>query len=451
MRDIFVLLTVLSTVPMIYLRPHVGILAWCWISYMNPHRLSWGFAYGLPVAMIVGLATLTAWVVSKEPKRLHINALSGLLLAFVIWMTFANLFALVPDEAFDKWNQSFKILLMTFVTMILINNRERLNALIWVIVTSLAFFGVKGGIFTILGGGESRVWGPPRSFIADNNALAMALLMVLPLIRYLQLHTENKLLRLGMYGAMVTFAFSIIGSQSRGAFLAASAMVVFLIWKSRRRVVFGLALMCLLGVSALFVPQHWIDRMKTIETYQEDNSAMTRIEVWNFAIKVAMDHPIVGGGFRVPYDRQIYLHYIPDAITGQGRNFHSIYFEMLGELGFVGLFIYLGVLFSAWRTGSWIIRQTKNKPELLWANDLARMTQVSLVGFSVAGAFQNLAYFDLYFHLICILYASKLIVSRELNVTVQSPLSLAGGLGRLGARASATSWLGRKQARSGGD
>jgi putative inorganic carbon (HCO3(-)) transporter len=415
MRDILILLVLFSTIPVTFLRPHVGILAWCWISMMNPHRLSWGFAYEFPVAMVIGVATLLAWMLSKEPKKLQINAVSGLLLAFVFWMSFANLFAMVPDHAFEKWNQSFKILLMTFVTMVLMGDRERLHAMIWIIVISLSFFGIKGGVFTILGGGESLVWGPPGSFIADNNAMAMALVMVLPLVRYLQLHTESMLIRSGLYGAMALTAFSIIGSQSRGAFLGVIVMLVFVLLKSRQRVFLGMIVVAFLGVSAAFVPQTWIDRMKTIENYEQDGSALSRLEAWGFAIKVARDHPIVGGGFRVSYDDRIYLKYVPDARKGHGRNYHSVYFEILGELGYVGLATYLALLAAVWRSGNRTIALTRNHPNLYWANDLARMTQVSLVGFAVAGAFQNLAFFDLYFYLIAILFLAQQIVIKDLE------------------------------------
>ena len=49
----------------------------------------------------------------------------------------------------------------------------------WVMALSIGFFGVKGGIFTVVGGGENMVWGPPGSFIEGNNELALALIMVL--------------------------------------------------------------------------------------------------------------------------------------------------------------------------------------------------------------------------------------------------------------------------------
>jgi probable O-glycosylation ligase (exosortase A-associated) len=404
MRDVLILLLVFSAVPLIFLRPHVGILAWCWISYMNPHRLSWGFAYEFPVAMVIGLATLGAWVLSKESKKLQINAVSGLLLAFVFWMSFANLFAMVPDLAFQKWNQSFKILLMTFVTMVLMHNRERIQAMIWIIVISLGFFGAKGGLFTVVGGGTDRVWGPPGSFITDNNALAMALVMALPLVRYLQLQTESKLIRMGLYGLMILIGFSIIGSQSRGAFLGGVSMAAFLVWKSRQRLLLSLLVVAFLAVGSFFVPQTWIERMQTIETYKQDSSALSRLEVWGFGLKIANERPIVGGGFRVSYDDAIYLKYVPDARKGRGRNYHSVYFEILGELGYVGLAIYLSLLFAVWRMAGRTIALTRRRPDLHWAGDLARMCQVSFVGFAIAGAFQNLAFFDLYFHLIALVF-----------------------------------------------
>src|SRR5262245_16346292 len=160
MRDVLILLVVFSTIPMIFLRPHAGILTWYWISCMNPHRLTWSFAYEFPVAMVIGIATLLAWAFSKEPKKVQLNAVSVGLIALVFWMSFANLFAMVPDLAFEKWSQSFKILLMIFATMALMQSRERIHALIWVVVVSLAFFGIKVGCLRLVVGGFHGSVGP---------------------------------------------------------------------------------------------------------------------------------------------------------------------------------------------------------------------------------------------------------------------------------------------------
>ena len=64
-------------------------------------------------------------------------------------------------------------------------DKIRLNCLVWVITVSVGYFGIKGGIFTILTGGNYKVWGPPQSNLEDNNALALAILMVIPLMIYL--------------------------------------------------------------------------------------------------------------------------------------------------------------------------------------------------------------------------------------------------------------------------
>jgi probable O-glycosylation ligase (exosortase A-associated) len=427
LRDIFVVLSVLVTLPLTLRWPYVGILAWCWLSYMNPHRLTWGFAYNLPLAMIVAVTTVVSWLLSKEPKRIPLYPATGFLLALAFWMSFDNLFAMYPAQAYLKWLDFTKILFMTFVTMALCGTRERLHAVIWVIVASLGFFALKGGVFTLLGGGVERVWGPPGSFLEDNNALAVATIMVLPLIRYLQIQTDQKLLRWGLFGLFVLSIFSIIGSSSRGAFLALSVVGFFLIMKSRHRLILGVGMIVMLVVLTGFVSQRWISRMGTIQTYQEDGSAMGRLQVWGFAIKLALDHPILGGGFRVSYSNDIYKQYVPEAT--HSRNFHSIYFEALGELGFPGLFIFLGLLVSAWRCGSSIIQQTRDREDLIWANDLARMLQISLVGYAVGGAFQNLGNFDLYYHLVAILILTQHVVLKSIQSSIaEQPLTEAKGV-----------------------
>ena len=56
-------------------------------------------------------------------------------------MSFTTLFAAYPDDAHWKWDRTIKIILFNgFVTLGLITTRQRLDALIWVIVLSLGFF-----------------------------------------------------------------------------------------------------------------------------------------------------------------------------------------------------------------------------------------------------------------------------------------------------------------------
>jgi probable O-glycosylation ligase (exosortase A-associated) len=389
-------------------RPWIGILMWAWISYMNPHKLTWGFAYSMPFAMIIALATLTGLLLSKEPKKFPLTRETGLMLALAAWMVVTTTFAFY-DFAWIQFEKVEKILLMTFVTLILINTRERLHAFVWAIALSIGFFGVKGGIFTLLSGGAYRVYGPASSFIGGNNELALALIMVVPLMRYLQLNSAHLAVRAGLGVAMFLSVVAAIGSYSRGALIAISAAAFFFWLKSRGKIATGLFIMLAVAVIAPFMPQSWYDRMATIETYQEDSSALGRINAWWFALNLAKARPLIGGGFET-FQPELFAVYAPE--PWRYHDAHSIYFEMLGEHGFVGLGLFLLLALFTWLTASRVARRCRHHAELKAISDLVRMVQASLVAYATGGAFLGLGYFDLFYHLVAIVVIAS-IVARD--------------------------------------
>ena len=399
MRDLIVTGMVFGLLPFVFKRPWIGILLWSWLGYMNPHRLTYGFAYTFPFAMVVGLVTIVAFLFSKEKKEMVWSRETIVLLMFIGWMLFTTFFAFYPDRAWFQWNEVWKIQLMTFLTVLMITDRQKLHWLIWVIALSLGFYGVKGGIFTLLHGGAFHVQGPSGTFIGGNNELALALVMTIPLIRYLHLQESRKWVKSGLAIVMVLTAISAIGSQSRGALLAMAAMGVFLWIKSRHKLITGIYIVFAVAIMAAVMPQSWYDRMNTIKTYQEDQSAQGRINSWHTAFNVAKDH-VVGGGFEM-FQRPTFLQYAPhpDIVFDA----HSIYFQVMGEHGFIGLGLFLLLGWLAWIRGQQIIKRCKHDPDKKWAADLAAMTQVSLIGYAVGGAFLGLAYFDLPYHIVVIM------------------------------------------------
>lgn len=412
MSSVLVALVILFLLPVALRFSYVGLYGWFWVSFMNPHRISYGPATDLPYAAIIGGATLLGWLIGKEGKKIPMTMVSILLIALAAHITVTTLLSHLPGLAWPLWERAIKIIIMALVTIAIIDTRERAHALIWIAVISFGYYGVKGGVFTLLGGGQARVWGPAQSFIGDNNALALALTMTFPFLRYLHQHSDVKWMRYGLGALMALFVFSIIGSQSRGAFLAIIAMTGFLILKSRHRVGLGIAAIAMGLVLLNFVPEKWVERMETIKTYDADASAISRLNAWSFSAVVANRDPLTGGGFGVYYDETLYFSIIP--MAKKAHNAHSIYFEMLGQHGYLGLLIYLLLLFATWRAWSGIMKRCRGIPELSWAYDLASMTQVSLVAFMVGGAFQNLAFFDLYILLVSLAVALGVIVEREL-------------------------------------
>jgi probable O-glycosylation ligase (exosortase A-associated) len=248
------------------------------------------------------------------------------------------------------------------------------------------------------------VWGPDGTFIYDNNALGVANVMSIPLWVYFYLIAERPWIKLAILGCITLTTVAVFGSHSRGALLAIAAMSAFLWLKSRRKVLVGVVLAVLAAAIIEFMPSQWEERMGTMATYEEDGSAMGRIDAWLMLYNLAVDRPVVGGGFE-PYTDEIYQRYNPNFDKPQVA--HSIYFQVLGEHGFVGLAIWLLFWLLTWRMCRQVIARTRDLPEHAWANWLARMVQVSLVGYFVGGAFLNLAYWDMPYYLMVLMAVTR--------------------------------------------
>ncbi|HET7061630.1 MAG TPA: putative O-glycosylation ligase, exosortase A system-associated [Nitrosospira sp.] len=418
MRDILVTLVVFGLLPFVFKKPYVGALMWVWISVMNPHTQGWGFAGTFPFAAIIAGAAIISLMLTKEPKSLPLTPVTVVFIVFVLWMNVTTVLGFYPEESFEQWNKVMKIMFMTLVVLMLVKTEEHIKRLIWVIVISLGYYGVKGGIFTIVSGGVDMVLGPQGTFIGGNNEIALALILTIPLMHYLQTITSSIWIRHALTVAMLLSALAALGSYSRGALLAIAMMGFFLWLKSRHKLRIGLLLLLAVPPAIGFMPEKWAARMDTINTYEEDGSVLGRFNAWWMAYNLAKDRPLTGGGFEIITPDLFYL-YAPNPEDLHAA--HSIYFQALGEHGFVGLGLYLLLGFLVWRTGSWIIRNTSGREEYRWASSLATMVQVSLVGFTVGGAFLSLLYFDVPYYLMCAMVATRILVAKRLK---EAPASI---------------------------
>ncbi len=371
-------------------QPWVGVMLWTWLSLMNPHALAYGFSRSFPVAATVAIATFIGLLITKERRNPIATPASSFLLLFMAWICITYSFSYNVSGSTEMLKKVLKIDLMILVSLALLSTRKHIDMFVWVVVISLGFYGVKGGIFTIKTGGNHTVWGP-GGFIEGNNEIALALIVVIPLMRYLQLQATSIWMRYGFTAAMILTAVAALGSNSRGALLAVLAMAFYLWLKSPKKIVSGVAIVVVGVALVAFMPEHWSNRMNTISTYEEDSSAMGRINAWKTAYNVATSR-ITGAGFDM-YTPDIFAIYSPNPSALHAA--HSIYFQVLGEHGFIGLFLFIGIWWSVWRTGNWLIKNGGKEPETVWCKHLGAMCQVSLVGYAVGGAFLSLAYFDL--------------------------------------------------------
>jgi len=207
----------------------------------------------------------------------------------------------------------------------------------------------------------------------------------------LQLTSESAWVKRGLIAAMALCAVAALGSYSRGALLAIAAMATVMWWRGPKKMRGAVLLICL-GVFVLsFMPEQWWARMDTISEGSQDASAAGRINAWWMAFNLAKDH-FFGGGFSI-YTRDVFALYAPNPLDIHAA--HSIYFMVLGEHGFVGLFLFLLLWLFVWRSAGRLRIEGKSLPQTQWLSHLGAMCQVSLAGYAVGGAFLSLSYYDL--------------------------------------------------------
>ncbi len=427
MRDIILCVIVFGSIPFILRRPYYGLLMWIWLSIMNPHRLAYGFAYSMPFAQVAAITFLVSMLLNvRKNYRFPMVGFTVSLLLFMVWMTVSPAVHSMADansNELDLWLRTFKVLLMVLAVFLVVSTRKEIQGLVWVLTLSIGFYGIKGGLFVIATTGGYRVWGPTGSFVEDNNAIALALVMVVPLFRYLQISSENKKVKYFCIASMVLCLAAAIGSYSRGALLAIAAMSVMLLIKSKNRVLLSVLAIIFIAAIPVMMPDAWFDRMNTINNYASDGSAMGRINAWTMAWNLAVDRVLIGGGFDA-WRPENFIRYAP--VADDLHVAHSIYFQVLGEHGFVGLLIFLCIFGFAWRAGTKSLRHTRSQGglESIWASDLASMCQVSLVAYAIGGAFLSLAFYDFPYYVAAILVLLRYRVGRPEAVSITNSFSL---------------------------
>jgi probable O-glycosylation ligase (exosortase A-associated) len=431
MRDIILLGIVVAALPFACRHTWVGVLLWTWISIMNPHKLAWGFAMNMPFAAMAAGATAISLFVTKDKVRLPKNAAVVTLIALTLRMLVTTIFAIHPDESWLDLKRTFKIQAMTLVALAALRERRHIELFIWVNALSLGFYGFKGGLFTILTGGGQRVWGPPGGFIEGNNEVGLALVMVIPMMNYLRVVASQRWLRIALTVLMLFTAVAVLGTQSRGAFLAIVAMGTVLWLRSKEKAKAAIAIGLTGLVLTQFMPASWEERMQTIGSYDQDGSAMGRINAWQMTMHLA-NNRFPGGGFFI-YTPELFARYAP--VPDDVHAAHSIYFQILGEHGYVGLILFLLVGFFTFMTARRIRRAAQNREDARWLYHLAGMMQVSMIGYAVGGAFLSLAYFDLPYNVLVILVVSeRWLNDKELAAESKGAFGAAGPIADLERR-----------------
>jgi len=423
MRDLLMLGFMLAVVPLAIRNTYIAYILWGWAGLIGIKSYLYGFMQSVSYAQWFAIVALVTIFMKrdKEQLALKVNATGILMFAFGLQCLLTAACAYSGLER--NWEIGIdiqKTLLFCILMPMLVVNRLRIHAFIIMMALGLGFHGMLDGLKFLASGGSHLAGGLQK--FGDNNNTAVALATVIPLLLYAARYSTQKWAKVGFMGVMVLTVLAIMASRSRGGFVTLLVMAAWMIWHTKRKVA-GLAILsvCLVLATAL-APASWTDRMDSIQEASEDNSFMTRVAAWKKSSAIALEHPFTGGGFYAVQAPVLYAKYV----NAQGLlgfidtpnpfNFaaHSIYFEVMGDTGFIGFFLYLALFINASRIHKKILKLAKKQgSSTQWAVDLSNSLGYSMVAFLVGGSLVSAAYFDIPFVLIALMQCTWQILSAQ--------------------------------------
>jgi len=404
MRDALLLAVIISGLLVALRYPFVGLILWAWFSLMTPHQMAYG-AYGVPLNLIIASVTIAAIIMRGDAARLRFDSMTFWLAAVAGWLFVSQAASLDPENSAPYFDRFTKTLLFAILCAGTANTKLRTHALIWTLTLSIGFFAAKGAIFTLMTLGQYRVQGVAMTILEDNNHMGIAIATILPMILYLRGEVEKPHLKRALGVLFLMSVFAVIGTQSRGAFISLIVFSGFFWVKSRRKTAILAAGALAILPAIAFMPASWSERMSTITQAGQDESFMGRVDSWVINAKFALENPLTGAGLRNPYQPAL-AEKVDPVRAPRAKAAHSIYFEMLGGAGFVGLFFYLGLLACAFRKSA-ALQKISAENSTPWQARFGYYAQISLAVFCVGGASTSLEMWDGYLLIIALIAAAS--------------------------------------------
>jgi len=398
----------------------LGLALWLWSALWPVNEYVYGFARNLPFNKIaVACAVIAMGWDSK--KRIALDALLIVLILLLAEISLSYALSDTPPGWGEMYYQNLvKIVVAALAIRFIATERLRLHVCILAMGAAVGAGAADEALKFLLSGGAHHVLGPTSW--GDENSTATMVLMVVPLLLYLYQYAMHHYFRLVSGGALVLCVIGVVGTYSRGGFIGLALLSLIVFLKTKRKFRSALALSFIILLGAALVPDSWTARITTTTHAEEDSSFMYRVVQWKILTLMAIDKPLLGNGIlanMVPNTWSNYAARLSSELTFIGtpppaypQASHSIFFQMLGENGFIGLGLFCLLHAIALRYGTQVQKAAKNRPDLRWAGDMATALRVSLIVYLVTGAVLPIPYLEFPYLLIGCMSALRATVKR---------------------------------------
>ena len=426
MKDLLFLLLFLPFMYLALKNPFIGLCAWIWTVMAVPKNMLWGFASDIRFTYVLAIITIVALLINKDPlMRKPSGGIWILIIIFLVHTVISNTFTIGSSlYAWSVWNEFFKAVIFTTLIIMLLTTRNRIETFIFCLLLGVGFNIFFEGMKFLATGGSYQITGIDNSMMTDNNLFALAILMVLPLYLYAIGAVGKGYLKIGFMGLAGLSVVTIIGSFSRGGFVGLLVVSSQTFLKSKYKIVFIVIAVIFTLLALNIASEKWTDRMQTINSAKTDNSFLGRVTSWKLATLTALDRPFIGGGQDAVQHLHVWTRYYPELYKldfipsfntspDKPKAAHSIYFQVLGDAGFIGLLLFLTILIKSLL----LSKKLAKKSDIEWVKRLAFSVQASLMVFMVSGSLLSLAYYDLIYALIGIVICLQYIDKKNKNAT----------------------------------
>jgi len=273
------------------------------------------------------------------------------------------------------------------------------------------------GIYGITHGGVG-----PGDYLGDENDLCVMLNFFLPLHIFVYQTARGGFKKILSIGGLLSVLAGIVITQSRGGFLGLLAGMGYLFYRSPNKVRLLASAFVVLLFGLPFVPSKYWEDMRTI-TDTKESTAHQRQEFWGYATEIWLrpENFVMGVGVKnLPFKFAEFQNSKGKSVYG--RAVHSTYFQLLPELGLIGLITFLALLWTSIRGSERIIKRLKKvkannpivKKEISWLVLALVTSNASWYGVLISAAFVSTLYYPDIWLLIAISvvlqrYASKLL------------------------------------------
>ncbi len=432
MRDLAFIGFLLALIGLGLKRPFLLVLAYSYVDIVAPQRLSYYLLNAVPVSMIMAGLAIGGWLLADDKKNLRFTFRQLLMLLLLLYAGATTWSADFHIEALGKWEWVWKSMIWAIFLPLTLRTRLRIEAYLLFVTLSAAAIIIVGGIKTAASGGGYGV----LNLMVDNNSglyegstistVAIALIpIILWLTRFGTVYPRDWRVRLFAYALIFACLLIPVGTSARTGLICIAVLGILMLRDVRNRFGYMAVVGVALAVAVPMLPDSFTNRMNTIQTYKADTSASTRLAVWKWTWDYVGENPL-GGGFEAYKQNKVRMDLVSTQTAGsvevvrtavvedKARAYHSSYFEMLGEQGFPGLFMFLLIhAIGLIRMEVLRRRYRKSEGEEAWIAPLATALQNAQLIYLAGALFVGIAWQPVIYMLLAVQIGLDVLVSRK--------------------------------------